>query len=175
MATNQAQIELGVAGSNIAGNIDAILPQLADRGAECAIAGNQIHDAVKKLRAISVDFQNQDSNNLSIVNFDGAAHDIAAILPQLDGKGPQVDAIAGAIKGFLNQLVQVHAQHLHLIPGTDAEIVAVPHVNNGLGSAPFQTGTAINPTAADTSKIDPIPKPAGSEDVAFNPEPAKFI
>ena len=158
----QAQNEFGVAVTNIAGNIEALLPRLAERGAEVAVAGNQIHDKLRALRQSGLDFQKADPSKLQEADFDKHAEAIAAVLPQLDGHGDEVAAISKGIRGYLNQLVNVHAQHLHLIAGADAELVPVPHVNNGVGSAPFDTGVGVVKGNADTSKIDPNPKPAGT-------------
>ena len=163
---NQARVELGIAGANIAGNIDALLPQLASRGAEVATAGNQIHEKILNLRNISLEFRDGKTDVIQPVAFDKAAEDIKAILPQLSGHGMDVDSIANAIKGYCNQLETVHAQHLHLVDENAPVVAGLPVVNNGVGSGPFETGTTANTAAADTSKIDPNPTPAGTGEAA---------
>jgi hypothetical protein len=160
--SNYARAEFGVAASNIAGNIDVLLPQLAARGAEVAVAGNAIHDKVIELRKLGVELQEDTAEIVKPRAFDKLAEEIKAILPQLKGHGAQVEAVALAISGFCKQLLTVHAQHLHVTDGgEDAPFVAVPHVNNGVGGAPYNTGTALEVSEADASDIDPIPSPAG--------------
>lgn len=162
---NQARIEFGTAASNIAGNIDALLPSLALRGAEVAKAGNQIHEKILHLRELGESFRTSTDETIQEVAFDKAADEIKAILPQLSGHGADVDSVANAIKGYCNQLETVYAQHLHLID-EDAPVVAgLPVVNNGVGSGPFETGVTPVGGAIDTSGIDPISKPAGTGSV----------
>ena len=162
---NQARIELGTAGANIAGNIDALLPQLASRGAEIATAGNQIHDKILTLRKISLEFRDGKSDVIQPVAFDKSAKEIKAILPQLSGHGVEVDSIASAIKGYCNQLETVHAQHLHLVDENAPVVAGLPVVNNGIGAGPFETGTSVDLKTVDTTKIDPNPKPSGTGEV----------
>ena len=158
---NQARIEFGTAGSNIAGNIDVLLPQLAARGAEVAKAGNAIHEKIVHLREISEAFKNSTEDTIQPVAFDKVAEEIKAILPQLSGHGMDVDSVANAIKGYCNQLGTVHGQHLHLVDENAPVVAGLPVVNNGVGSGPFETGTTVDLSAADTTKIDPNPSPAG--------------
>ena len=176
---NQARIEFGTAGSNIAGNIDALLPQLAARGAEVAKAGNQIHDYIVQLRQTSEEFKSTTSDTIEEVAFDRSAENIKRILPQLSGHGSDVDTIAAAIKGYCNQLETLHAQHLHLVDENAAVVAGLPLVNNGVGSGPFETGTTPVTQPASAAKIDPNPKPAGTGVAALvvdsTTEPGKAI
>ena len=158
---NQARIEFGTAGSNIAGNIDVLLPQLAARGAEVAKAGNDIHDCIIHLRQISHEFLTSTDDTIQEVAFDKSAEQIKAILPQLSGHGADIDSVAAAIKGYCNQLETLHAQHLHLVDENAPVVAGLPLVNNGVGSGPFETGVAVNTGTNDTSGLDPNPKPAG--------------
>lgn len=160
MSTRQ-RIELGTAGGNIAGNIEVLLPQLAAKGAEVAVVGNEIHERLKTLRRISAEFRTDTSEKLEVVAFDRSADAIDELLSQLASHGDEVNAVALAIKGYTNQLRTVHAQHLHLTDPDSAKLIVAPHVNNGLGSAPFNTGTAIDAVALDTTNTDPVPRPAG--------------
>jgi hypothetical protein len=156
------RVQYGIAASNIAGNIDALLPQLAEKGAEVAIAGNAIHDKIKALRELAVGLQNDQAEIIQPVAFDKMAEEIKAILPQLADHGADVAAVSLAIGSYCKQLLTVHAQHLHLTDAADdAPYVAVPLVNDGIGGAPYNTGTAVDVGEADLSKIDPNPKPAG--------------
>jgi hypothetical protein len=170
--SNQAQTEFGTAAANIAGNIDALLPQLAERGAEIAVVGNAIHVKVLHLRQLGISFIKADSNTLQPVAFDKAADEIESLLPQLNNHGAEVLQISNAIAGYVQQLRTVHVQHLHLFPGQNAAAVATPHVNNGLGGAPYQTGTAVAAAQVDATKVDPVPQPAGKPTASTATDPA---
>ncbi len=158
---NQARVEFGTAGSNIASNIDVLLPQLADRGAEVAKAGNQIHEELLKLRQISKDYRTSSDDTIQETEFDKCAESIERLLPQLSGHGAEVDSVASAIKGYCNQLHTLHAQHLHLVDESAPVVPGMPLVNNGVGSGPFNTGIAAAVEGKEIN-IDPLPKPAGS-------------
>jgi hypothetical protein len=163
--TNQARIEFGTAGANIAGNIDVLLPQLAAKGAEVAKAGNDIHDQIVHLRQISHEFLNSTDETIQEVEFDKTGSAIEAILPQLSEHGVDVDAVASAIKGYCNQLRTLHAQHLHLVDENAPVVPGLPLVNNGIGSGPFNTGVAVALDPKDVSGLDPNPNPAGTGEV----------
>ena len=171
----QARVEFGTAGSNIASNIDVLLPQLASRGAEVAKAANQIHEELVKLRHISKEYRTSTDDVITPVDFDKSAEAIEAILPQLSKHGEDVDAVAAAIKGYCNQLKTVHAQHLHLTDENAPVVAGLPHVNNGVGGGPFDTGTAVPYKVKEIEDFDPIKEPAGSGEVQKieTPEPGK--